>query len=72
MIYSYIIYYLLIGILFNILYDLMVDWLHSRGHTGNIRFSIKQRFIVALIWPQYLTFFARSFFIQFFKNKNND
>ena len=72
MYYIYIIYYLLPGILFNMLYDLMVDWLHSRGHTDNIRFSMKERIAVAIIWPIYLTFFARTFFIQFFKNKNND
>ena len=72
MIYSYIIYYLLIGALFNMLYDLMVDWLQAKGNTDSIRFSMKERIFVALIWPIYLIFFVRNFFIQLLKNKNND
>lgn len=72
MIYNYIIYYLFIGIAFNLFYDLMVEWLYTKGHTDNIRFSMKQRFFVAMTWPIYLTFFVINFFIQLFKNKNND
>lgn len=72
MIYSYIIYYLLTGALFNMLYDLMVDWLQAKGKTQDMRFSMKERFFVTLIWPIYLIFFVINFFIQLLKNKNND
>lgn len=67
MIYSYIIYYILIGILLNMLYDLIVDWLQTKGKTQDMRFSMKERFFVALTWPIYLIFFVRNFFIQLFK-----
>lgn len=72
MIYNYIIYYLLIGTILNMLYDFMVNYLQNKGKTQDMRFSIKQRFFVALIWPIYLTFFIINFFIQLSKNKNND
>lgn len=72
MIYNYLMYYLIIGIAFNMLYDLMVDWLQAKGKTQDMRFSMKQRFFVTLIWPIYITVFFINFFIQLFKNKNND
>jgi len=72
MIYSYILYYLLGGILFNVIYDLVVDWLYSTGVTQDLRFSIKERLFVGLIWPFYLIVLIKNLFNQLFKNKDND
>lgn len=72
MIYNYLMYYLMIGITFNMLYDLIVDYLQAKGKTQDMRFSMKERFFVTLIWPIYLTFFIVLLFIKLFKNKNND
>lgn len=65
---QYIIYYLLGGILFNLLYDLLVDKLNNQA----LRFTIGERIAVGLFWPIYLILFLRNFFIQLFKNNQDD
>ena len=65
---QYIIYYLLGGVIFNLIYDLIVDELANR----HLRFTIKERIEVGLVWPIYLILFLRNFFIQLFKNNKDD
>jgi hypothetical protein len=65
---QYIIYYLLGGVLFNFLYDLLVDKLDNQS----LRFTMKERIAVGLVWPIYIIAFLRNFFIQLFKNNQDD
>lgn len=72
MIYSYLTYYLLVGVVFNFLYDLMVDYLQRNGHEGNIRFNMVERVIVCLLWPIYLLLFIRNLYKEASKKNKDD
>ena len=65
---QHIIYYLLGGILFNFIYDLLVDKLGNEA----VRFTMKERIAVGLIWPIYTIIFIRNLFIHLFKNNQDD
>lgn len=67
MVFNYIIYYILIGIVFNMLYDLLVDYLRNQGNDSDIRFTLKERIIVTLLWPIYATGLIVNIFINLFK-----
>jgi len=65
---QYIIYYLLGGVILNLIYDLIVDVLSK----PSLRFTMKERIAVGLVWPLYVLMFMRNLFIQLFKNNPDD
>lgn len=65
---QYFLYYLLGGVLFNFIYDLLIDKLGNQA----LRFTMKERIAVGLVWPLYILMFLRNFFIHLFKNNQDD
>lgn len=60
--FSYVIWYLIIGTVLNFLYDLLVNG------TGKeeFRFTVRERIYVAIGWPIFLIFFTWVFIKGFF------
>jgi hypothetical protein len=58
-----IILYLLIGVTFNYLWDVTISYTGSEEN----RFTVKERFIVSMIWPVALGFGLATFIAALFK-----
>lgn len=60
--------YFAIGTAVNLLYDLLVDGLKRE----ELRFNMRERAFVALIWPIYVIAFVINFFVQISKKNKDD
>lgn len=60
--------YFAIGITINLLYDLLVDGLKCE----ELRFNMRERAFVTLIWPIYLVTFVIKFLTQVSKKNKDD
>jgi hypothetical protein len=62
---SSVIYYLIVGVILNFVYDIVVSEFNMSEE--DTRFTLKERFIVTLIWPLVALFFVFTFFKNFLK-----
>jgi len=66
--YDFFVYYLTIGVLLNWAYDLLI----SRAQKEELRFTMIERIMFAILWPIYTSIIVFKFIYYLFKGEDND